>query len=50
MHFYTASIAHPNGETTRTRIAADSLDDAKRLARRAADRSGRDYTSIEVWH
>jgi hypothetical protein len=49
MHFYTASIAHPNGETTRTQIAADSHADAKRLARRAADRLGREYTSIEVW-
>lgn len=49
MHFYTAQIAHPGGETTRRQIAADTITDARRLAYNIADDLGRPYSSVEVW-
>jgi hypothetical protein len=47
MHFYTASIALPNGEIARHRIAADSVTEARKIARRIGDKI--DATSVEVW-
>jgi len=47
--FYTAQLAHPGGETTRTRIAADSAADARRIAWQIADSLGREVSSVEVW-
>jgi hypothetical protein len=49
VYFYTASIAHPNGETTRRRITADSDADARKVAHRVADSLGREYSSVEIW-
>lgn len=49
MFFYTASIAHPGGETTRRRVAADDLAEARRLAWRIADDLGREVSTVEVW-
>lgn len=47
MHFYTASIALPNGDIANHRIAADSYANARKIARRIA--SGLEATSVEVW-
>lgn len=49
MYFFTASIGHPNGETTRRRITADSIADARTIAWQIADGLGRECSSVEVW-
>lgn len=49
MYFYTVQIAHPGGEATRRRVAADSITDARRLAYNITDDLGRPYSSVEVW-
>lgn len=48
MHFFTASIAHVNGEITNRRIVADDYKAARKAASRIA--AGlEDVTSVEVW-
>jgi hypothetical protein len=48
VHFYTASIAHANGETTRRQIAANDFTEARKSARQIASSLG-DVSSVEVW-
>lgn len=50
MYFFTAQIAHPNGETTRRRVTADSIAEARTKAWQIADSLDREVTSVEVWH
>lgn len=50
MHFFTAQIAHPNGETTRRQVTADDIAEARTKAYQVADSLGREWTSVEVWH
>lgn len=49
VEFYSASIAFSDGETTYRRIPAESLAEAKKVARKIAEALERKYTSIEVW-
>ncbi len=49
MYFYTAPIAHPGGEVTRRRVAADDLAAARKFAWQIADGLDRPVSSVEVW-
>lgn len=49
MFFFTAQLAHPDGETTRRRVVADSVAEARTLAWQIADDLDRPVTSVEVW-